>query len=267
MEKLSTLIDHFNRVWPESGTESWDHPGLMLGSPAQQVSRCLLVVDVTLENLKQAKEMGAELIISHHPLFLHGVHELSESTPKGTISAFAARNGIAVYAAHTNADFVIGGVTESLAAALRLKISGHLDPILRQGAIGKLEEPMTLLDFARFVARVLPSVAQGIRVAGDSDRTISNVGLVAGAGDSFLDQALAQEIDLFITSDLRHHRSLDFIEASKLSNGPALMDLSHWAAEWLWLEKAQHDLAIALPSIKFEVSDISTDPWDFVVMQ
>ena len=267
MEKLSTLIKHFDEIWPDSGAESWDFPGLMLGTHNQEIFSCLLTVDVTLDTIRQAAEFGAQLIISHHPLFLHGVHELSESSPKGAISALAAREKIAVYAAHTNADFVSGGVSETLATSLGLTVDGFLDDVTKQGVIGKLSQPASLLELSRSVARVLPSVAQGVKVAGNPERLISTVGVVAGAGDSFLDRALASDLDLFVTSDLRHHRALDFVDASKLNEGPALMDIAHWAAEWLWLEKVQRDLGQAFPSIKFEVNDRSTDPWDFVVMQ
>lgn len=239
----------------------------MLGNLNQEISSCLLTVDVTLETISQAAGSGAQLIVSHHPLFLHGVHELSESNPKGAIAAMAARKGIAVYAAHTNADFVPGGVSETLATSLGLAVDGFLDEDSKQGVIGHLAKPVSLLDFSRSAAKALPSVAQGIKVAGNPEKLVSKVGLVAGAGDSFLDRALTRDLDVFITSDLRHHRSLDFVDASKLNDGPALMDISHWAAEWLWLEKVQRDLGQAFPSIKFEVNEISTDPWDFVVMQ
>jgi putative NIF3 family GTP cyclohydrolase 1 type 2 len=96
---------------------------------------------------------------------------------------------------------------------------------------------------------------------------ISKVGLVAGAGDSYLNLAQGANLDLFITSDLRHHPSQDFVEQTKLTNGPALMDIAHWAAEWLWLEVAQEQLSDKFDSVSFIVSDLSTDPWNFVVMQ
>jgi putative NIF3 family GTP cyclohydrolase 1 type 2 len=104
-------------------------------------------------------------------------------------------------------------------------------------------------------------------VAGDSEKVISRVGLVAGAGDSFLPLAQLAGIDLFITSDLRHHPAQDFIEQSKLSAGPALIDIAHWAAEWVWLDQAAAQLASMHRDVEFIVSDLRTDPWDFAVMQ
>jgi len=267
MEKLSSLIEHFNLLWPESAVADWDRPGLMLGKLSSEVDTVLLSVDVTMEVLQQAKSVGASLVLSHHPMFLRGVHLLDEDSTKGASAAFAIKNEIAVFAAHTNADFAVEGVSSTLAQSLGLGSLDYLDPHTKEGLFGLLSEPISLLDFSKAAAKSLPSVAQGIRVSGDPNRMISRVGLVAGAGDSYLDIAQSANLDLFITSDLRHHPSQDFIEQSQLIGGAALMDISHWAAEWLWLEKAKGQLSDKFGSVSFIVSDISTDPWDFVVMQ
>ena len=267
MVKLSTLVEQFNSFWPESGTEDWDRPGLMLGSSDQNISKVLLAVDLTSEVLDEAVAVGAELVLTHHPMFLRGVHSLAADSAKGHCVAKATLANIAVYAAHTNADFVPGGVSDTLGLSLGLTKTSALRTNPEQGFIGKLERPLSLFDFSRLAAKVLPPVAQGVMVAGDKDRIISNVALVAGAGDSYLQDALVAGVDLFITSDLRHHPSQDFLEQSKIDGGPALMNIAHFAAEWLWLERAKSQLEQAFSEIEFLVSDLSTDPWDFVVMQ
>lgn len=267
MEKLSSLVDHFNKLWPESEIADWDHSGLMIGDLSKDIHAVLLSVDVTIDVLAQAKDLGANLVLSHHPMFLRGVYSLGEDSTKGSLATFAIKNEISVFSAHTNADFALDGVSQTLAKSLGLSSLDFLDPATKQGVIGILAKPISLLEFARSAAKVLPSVAQGIKVSGDPDRMITKVGLVAGAGDSYLNQAQAAGLDLFITSDLRHHPTQDFSEQSKLDGGPALMDIAHWAAEWLWLEEAQRQLSDKFGSVSFIVSDLSTDPWDFVVMQ
>ena len=267
MEKLSSLVDHFNELWPESDIADWDRSGLMVGDLSQDIRTVILSVDVTIDVLAQAKDLGANLVLSHHPMFLRGVHSLREDLVKGSLATFAIKNEISVFSAHTNADFALDGVSQTLAKSLGLSSLVFLDPAAKQGVIGILDKPISLLEFSRAAAKALPSVAQGIKVAGDPSRMISRVGLVAGAGDSYLDQAQAAELDLFITSDLRHHPTQDFREQSRLDAGPALMDIAHWAAEWLWLETAQGQLSDKFGAVSFIVSDLSTDPWDFVVMQ
>ena len=73
--------------------------------------------------------------------------------------------------------------------------------------------------------------------------------------------------DVYITSDLRHHTASEARENARVAGGPALIDVSHWASEWLWLDQAAIELRLALPGVTITVSDIRTDPWDFTVVQ
>jgi putative NIF3 family GTP cyclohydrolase 1 type 2 len=82
-----------------------------------------------------------------------------------------------------------------------------------------------------------------------------------------LGAVLSSGVDLYITSDLRHHPAQDFSQQSKLTDGPALMDIAHWAAEWVWLDAAKSQLESLVPQVEFVVSEINTDPWTFAVMQ
>ena len=266
MTALSQLLKSFEELWPTSTAEDWDRVGLMLGHPAGEVSKVLLSVDVTAEVVDEAIASGAQLLLTHHPMLLRPVHELGELTAKGNLITRAVRGGLAIFAAHTNADVASGGVSQSLAAALGLAEISALDEATGHGCVGTVSS-QKLVDFARHVAKVLPPVAQGLRVAGDPERMVTRVALVGGAGDGFLGHALASKADVFITSDLRHHPSQDFLESSQLVEGPALMDISHWAAESIWLESAALQLANLHSEVEFAVSEIRTDPWDFAVMQ
>ncbi len=263
---LSNLLASFEKLWPKESAEDWDRPGLMVGNPSQEINKVLLAVDVTSEVIDQAIQTGCQLLLTHHPMLLRGVHELGELTLKGNLVAKAIKSGLAIFSAHTNADIAQGGVSQSLAQALELRNLAPLDAVSGHGIVGDVDE-IKLIDYARKISRAIPATAQGIRVAGDSEKLISRVGLVAGAGDSFLGMASLAGIDLFITSDLRHHPAQDFIEQSKLTDGPALIDIAHWAAEWVWLDQAAAQLAGIHRDVEFIVSDLRTDPWDFAVMQ
>ena len=263
---LSNLLASFEKLWPKESAEDWDRPGLMVGNPSQEINKVLLAVDVTSEVIDQAIQSGCQLLLTHHPMLLRGVHELGELTLKGNLVTKAIKSGLAIFSAHTNADIAQGGVSQSLAQALELRNPAPLDAVSGHGIVGDVDE-IKLIDYARKISRAIPATAQGIRVAGDSEKLISRVGLVAGAGDSFLGMASLAGIDLFITSDLRHHPAQDFIEQSKLTDGPALIDIAHWAAEWVWLDQAAAQLAGIHRDVEFIVSDLRTDPWDFAVMQ
>ena len=264
---LEKLISQFDLLWPEADKEDWDKPGLMIGSPNQEIHKVLLAVDVTRAVLEEARELGCQLVVSHHPMFMRGAFEFSDLGFKGANSSFAIKNGIAVFSAHTNADFQVDGVTHSLARALGLQnllptpeTNGHV-------IMGTAPRPIKLLEFARHVAKRIPAVAQGVKVSGDPERLISKVAVLAGAGDSYLTQVAATEAELYITSDLRHHPAQDFAEQSLLRSGPALMDIAHWSAEWVWLDSAKSQLEKLDTQVEFVVSEINTDPWTFAVMQ
>lgn len=127
------------------------------------------------------------------------------------------------------------------------------------GRIGSVPAT-TLREFAATVAAALPSTAQGVRVAGDPDRSVRRVALCGGAGDFLLDTVARTDADVYVTSDLRHHPASEFVERG----GPALVDVAHWAAEWTWLPVVEARVAAALgDTVETRVSTIRTDPWQF----
>jgi dinuclear metal center YbgI/SA1388 family protein len=271
MSRISDVTSAAELLWPTSGAEDWDKPGLITGSANNEVSKVLLSVDVTSELVDEALAGGFDLIISHHPYLLRGLNALTEDSLKGSVLTKAVRGNLALYSAHTNADITATGVSATLARAFGLIDIEPLVPVAENvghGRIGNLAEPMALVDFARRVARALPASAAGIKVAGRADSSVQRIALCGGAGDSFIQDAISADADVFVTSDLRHHPTQDAVEQA-LAYGRefALIDVSHWAAESLWLEVAANELEKALPGVKFEVSDLRTDPWDFAVTQ
>ena len=175
------------------------------------------------------------------------------------------RTGIALYSAHTNADHADPGVSDALARLLGLV---DLQPLVPEsegspigtGRVGDLAVPLTLGAFAAAVAERLPVTSQGVRVAGDLDRTVRRVAVCGGSGDAFLPDA-AHAADVYVTSDLRHHRTQDHL----VDGGCALVDVAHWAGEWTWLPVAAAALTADIEAlgatVDVVVSTICTDPW------
>jgi dinuclear metal center YbgI/SA1388 family protein len=126
------------------------------------------------------------------------------------------------------------------------------------GRVGGVE-PTTLEAFARHVATSLPATTRGVLVAGDPDRAVRRVAVAGGAGDFLLGDALGAGVDVYVTSDLRHHPASEFAE----QGGPALVDVSHWAAEWTWLPQVEARLVGVLDTVETRVSTICTDVWKF----
>jgi dinuclear metal center YbgI/SA1388 family protein len=268
---LADILTVTETLWPRSGAEDWDAVGLVSGDPHDKVSRILLAVDAVLDTVDEAIAAQAGLLLTHHPLLLRGVTTVAEDRYKGAVLARLIRGDCALVAAHTNADVVESGTSATLATRLGLTevtpLVAGATPERGIGRIGRLPVPTTLGRLARTLADILPPTAGGIRAAGDYDTPVSTVALCAGAGDAFLSLPEVLVADVYITSDLRHHPASEFRENAKIGSGPALLDVSHWASEWLWLDTAAEQLRAALPGVTVTVSDLRTDPWDFLVVQ
>lgn len=227
----------------------------------------LLAVDAVRATANEAVASGCELLLCHHPLLLRGVSAIPEDSPSGAVLAPLIRAGCALVSVHTNGDVGADGTSSVLAEALGLSglrpIVPTVDAEVGIGRVGELPRAESLGQLALRLAKLLPATAQGIRVAGQFDRQLSTVALCAGAGGDLLDSPSVRSADVFITSDLRHHPASGFTELA----GPGLIDVSHWAAEWLWLEVAARRLRTELPDVEVLVSELNTDPWDFVVPQ
>ena len=267
-KQLSEVVDILEKHWPSAGAEEWDAPGLVVGSPDHTVSSIHLMVDATVESIAEALQQGCDLIVAHHPLLLRGVTSVAESTYKGRVIADLIRAGAALYAAHTNADVVPTGTSAQLAELLDLRDHEPLTlsetPGHGLGRRGVLPVAMTLYELAVKLGEILPQTAVGPVVAGDPDALVTTVSLCAGAGDSLLSHPQVIDSDVYITSDLRHHPASEAREQASVSGGPALINISHFAAEWLWLEHAASELR-ASTGLSVSVSDLNTDPWSFQV--
>jgi dinuclear metal center YbgI/SA1388 family protein len=265
---LGSALAVVDELWPAAGAEEWDSPGLVVGAEDQRISSIHLVVDATPESVAEAIAAGADLIIAHHPLLLRGVTSVAESTYKGRVVTQLITAGVSLYSAHTNADVVPTGTSARLAELIGLTDHAAIVPSATpghgMGRVGTVPEPISLYRLAVTLGEVLPQTAVGPVVAGDPEAMISRIAVCAGAGDSLLGEPAVLNSDVYITSDLRHHPASEFRERGAEGSGPALINISHFAAEWLWLEVAAQELRDAL-GIDVVVSDLNTDPWSFQV--
>lgn len=258
------------KLWPAGGAEEWDAPGLVTGASDDPVTHCRLMVDVVPESVEEAIADGADFIIAHHPLLLRPVTTVAEERYKGRVIAQLIRGRVGLLSAHTNADVVPTGTSRVLADALGVTsqevISPGATPGHGLGVVGVLGEPSSLYALATRLGNLLPQTASGIRVSGNPDTPVTRVALCAGAGDSLLSHPAVLSSDVYITSDLRHHPASEVAAQRHGGQAPVLIDISHFAAEWMWLAQAKNDLESVLPGLTVTVSDLVTDPWDFVVL-
>lgn len=282
---LAQVVRALDGLYPPSTAEGWDAVGLVAGDPAAPVRKVLFAVDPVTAVVDQAIEWGADLLVTHHPLFLRGVSSVAATTFKGSVVHRLLTGGCALHVAHTNADAAPRGVADALADLVGISdrrplevsaaASGADGAARGIGRVGRLAEPTTLADFARRVAAALPATAQGIRFSGDPDAVVTTAAVLGGSGDGYFDAVRAADADVYVTSDLRHHPASELRERAEFearaagtdgpSGTPFLVDTAHYASEWPWLRYAVEDLAAALAAdglaIEARVSELVTDPW------
>ncbi|MDQ1621675.1 MAG: hypothetical protein QOH19_93 [Actinomycetota bacterium] len=271
---LGMILLAAEELWPASLAEEWDEVGLVAGHPSAAVTKILFAVDPTIEVIEEAIGWGAELVIAHHPLLLKGVTSVAANTAKGKAVHRLIESGTALLTVHTNGDSAVGGVSDVLADALGLQDVAPLTPAADGlpeegiGRVGDLADVLTLGDFAARVFGILPSVAGGVRVAGDRDGLVRRVAVCGGAGDSLFAEVRASNADVYLTADLRHHPASEAREAA-VNDRPYLIDVSHFASEWLWLPAAAEALGNVLSDqgheVEIRVSTTNSDPWDFIL--
>nr|WP_210167229.1 Nif3-like dinuclear metal center hexameric protein [Streptomyces sp. SID4946] len=265
---MSEVIAALEKLWPAERAESWDAVGTVVGDPDQEVTRVLFAVDPVQEIVDEAVRLGADLLVTHHPLYLRGTTTVAASHFKGRVVHTLIKNDIALHVAHTNADTADPGVSDALAGALDVRVVRPLvpdptDPNGRRGLgrVCELDHPLTLRELAARAAERLPATAQGIRVAGDPDTVVRTLAVSGGSGDSLFDQVRAAGADAFLTADLRHHPASEAVARSPL----ALLDAAHWATEWPWCEQAAGQLDEISDrhgwDLRVHVSTTVTDPW------
>jgi dinuclear metal center YbgI/SA1388 family protein len=278
MRTLSEIIAALEAAYPPAWAESWDAVGLTCGDPAAEVRKVLFAVDPVAQVVEEAIEWGADLLVTHHPLLLKPVHSVAATTFKGQLVHRLITSGLALYTAHTNADIANPGVSDALAAAIGLEVTGPILPRIGIGTgigrFGTLADPEPLRSFADRVRAALPATQTGVRVAGDRDQPVRLVAVTGGAGDDreLLAAVRAAGADAYVTADLRHHPAAEAMAAAEFAApqrpATALIDVSHWAGEWPWLAAASDRLVTALReangsrgTVETRVSTLVTDPW------
>ncbi|MDO4791314.1 MAG: Nif3-like dinuclear metal center hexameric protein [Buchananella hordeovulneris] len=268
--RVADVIEILESAYPPALAQGWDVNGLSVGDPQAAVERVHLSVDITPEVVAEALAGDAQMLVTHHPIFLRGTNAVSRLTAKGRMVHDLISGGCALYNAHTNADSARQGVAEALAELAGLgQDAAPLEPAPGQdgadglgiGRVGKLPTPLTLAELGQRIAAALPHTEFGVLVGGPLDAQIATLAVSGGSGDSLFAAARASGADAFLTADLRHHPAQDHLAEGK----PWLINATHWATEWVWLPKAAALLERSAKErgeeLAVTVSTLPTDPW------
>ena len=221
----------------------------------------LVALDVTPAVAAEAAELGADLIVAHHPVMNVRWHEremqtLRDDTRLGGLLTCLVRQDLSVICMHTNLDIADGGVNDALMAALDAEVTGGLEPAgtaadgsaLTCGRIGKLKRPMTMAEFLPYVAGRLH--ANGLRYV-DGGSPVERLAVCGGSGGNMLELAAAKGCNTFVTADVKYDR---FLAAKEL--GVNLIDADHFCTENVVIPVLQAKLQQRFPAVAFPISQV-----------
>lgn len=257
-------IQDWVRFWeskvPLALQEDWDHSGPQFGHFQYPLKGIVFSLDLTKSAIYTARESGANLIVTHHPVFFHPTQEILDQDPLQELILFCIEERIAVYSSHTPFDAVDGGVNDVLADRLGLSQAEPLrdrpkeDPLYAfskgMGRIGQIPE-MSLVWYAEQVAKYLD--VPGLTYYGVPGQRIERVACLGGAGGDFYLDAIKKGADLLVTADLSYHLVQD-----AMRRGLALMDLGHDFSEKPAMARAMEWTAEAFPDLPLQKVE-STD--------
>ncbi|MBM6896403.1 Nif3-like dinuclear metal center hexameric protein [Pseudoflavonifractor capillosus] len=259
MNTVQQIYDILQKKAPFQYQLGFDNAGFLVGRSSAPVDSVLIALDITKAVAEEAVEMGAQLIVSHHPVIWDGVKRLTDNTPGGDLLLYLAEHGIAAICAHTNLDAVADGVNDALACALGLTDVEQLsqDGVDEQGqpfGIGRVGQvsPQSVDTFAAAVKDRLGAAC--VRVV-DSGIPVHRVAVGGGSCGSMLENVLAAGCDTFVTADVKY----DVFLAAQ-AHGLNLLDAGHYPTENVvcpvlerWLKEAFSDLKVSISSRHKEV--------------
>lgn len=261
MVTVKDIIDCVQEFAPVYMKESWDHVGLNCGHLDAPVDTVLIALDPFAPVCREAKEIGAQLLVTHHALLWEPGFITDETVP-GSNTLFLIENGIAHFNAHTNLDCAPGGVNDTLAATLGLTNIQVISPVgtdgqnrpyglLRQGEI----QEQSLEDFLSVVKTKLG--CKGLRYV-NCGKPVHKVTVGGGACAGSMKQAIAAGCDTFVTADVRYNQ---FVDARDL--GINLIDAGHFHTENPVCQVLADLIQAKFPGLRVEISKNHTDHMNF----
>ncbi|NNE26396.1 MAG: Nif3-like dinuclear metal center hexameric protein, partial [Saprospiraceae bacterium] len=214
--KIRDIIDYLHAIAPNHLQEAYDNSGLLVGDYNDEVKSVLVSLDVTEAVLEESEALGANLIISHHPIIFGGIKRLVDANYVQRIVKQAIQKNINLFAIHTNLDNVLHqGVNERIAQNLGLK---DIDVLLPKpdateeyrvgaGLIGALDEAMDEMAFLNFLKEKMN--VNTIKYTQLIGKSVKNIALCGGSGRFLLQEAISRNADVFISSDFKYHEFFD----------------------------------------------------------
>lgn len=240
MRTVDEIYNYLKALAPLELQMNFDNSGFQLGCLDASVARVLLALDVTAAVVDEADKLGAQLIISHHPLIFTPLKKIDDKKLLQLI-----RSDISVISMHTNLDIADGGVNDVLISLMDANCDAPFDED-GCGRIGTLPESVAFTDFLDHCKAALN--ANGLRYY-NAGRAVRKLAVMGGAGGDYVRLAHDKGCDTYVTADIKYHQ---FLEAQEL--GINLIDADHFCTENPVIPHLAQKLGKAFENVEFIVS-------------
>ena len=243
--ELAKFCACMEEIAPRALALDFDNVGLLVEPDHTEIKRVLIALDCTPTTAQEAIDLGADLLLTHHPQFFHGVKSIGFSSPVTGAAALLLRHGVGHFAAHTNLDAAEGGVNDVLSRCLGLV---DVEPIPPEniGRVGFLPTPMKLFALVERCNCLLNSHAA---YTGDPDRLVSQVAVLGGAGGGDIEYAQAAGAEAYITGEAKHSQILEARERDL-----PLILCGHYETEQVILKSLYDRLQILAPDVQYKIT-------------
>ena len=235
---VNNVLDYLKEKYPLDTACDFDNVGLLVGDKDAAVTRAVVCLDCDINTVNFAKEQGAELIVTHHPVIFSGI----KSVVKGTAIYEAIISGISIISMHTNLDIAVGGVTENLCAAIGLK---NVKPFVAHDGFLIREAECDITAADQLAQHIKEQLGGAVRYA-DSGREIHRVLVCSGSGGNYLGDVIAGGYDALISADIKHNVFMDAV-----NNGVTIFDAGHYQSENVIVKPLQEELSTTFNGIEF----------------
>lgn len=260
---VKDILNCITEVAPLQWQESYDNAGLQVGDLNAEAHKVLICLDITEEIVDEAVAKHCDLIISHHPLIFRGLKHLTPETYIERAVMKVVKHDIAMISMHTNLDNSYLGVSRVLAERLGLKNLHLLQPsesepeLCGAGMIGEFDHPMEEFDFLGLVATTIGSPC--LRHSVLTGHKIQKVALCGGSGSPFMQDALYQKVDAYLTADIKYH---DFFVPE---GNVLLVDGGHFETEQFTKDLICELIRKKFPTFAAEIAETKTNSVHYFV--
>jgi dinuclear metal center YbgI/SA1388 family protein len=229
--QVKDILQILESFAPADLAEKWDNVGLLVGSPQDRVTKVLIALDPTNAIVDEAITIGANTIITHHPVIFHPLPAIHTNTPAGKLLQKALANNINIIACHTNLDSALDGVNDVLGKALGLTQLVPLQPNTEKdfnqqglGRVGIYQSPISSDEFLSRLFTILE--LEVVDAAGPIPEQITKVALCGGSGSDLASLAYSSGADIYLSAEIKHSTAIWANEV-----GFAVIDGTHYATE------------------------------------